>query len=509
MNVEENGDDEADMNMKSESTQQFPVCDITSVHDAYLAGLPRGVRIFAQNLEVLWDNVPDRASRFPLFRDSAGQHVALPFPGPERGAWPVQIVLNGGGAAQREYRVDGDPSVEVRWFRVRAYRLKREGGADWVVEETEELNPAESLSAYLEDLEARQTALLKDLCHILSDSGDPSSVDAIVLPNARLRPCYEIKQCARRECPAYGRTDNLRCWEINYTFCPQGANPQDPIGKLRQCDECQVYMRARSTLTERIDENINRLLHLIKVKYQETQDMYKVLQQTEKVTAVSELSLGILHEIKNPLSIILGRLDCLELEFPSLSQAEINEDLNVIHSHALRMRRLLEKPLDLARPSVGEFEPILINDIILEVLATSRKTLDRAGVEAKMVLDPQTPRIVGSRVQMQLVLLNLILNARDAMAAGGALTVTSRRQEASPGGVVVEIKDTGPGIPLEDLERIFSPFYSTKAENKGTGLGLAVTRRIVQQHGGQITAQSEPDDGATFRIWFPPESLSQ
>jgi signal transduction histidine kinase len=365
--------------------------------------------------------------------------------------------------------------------------------------------PSPTLDASLESIEESLDSVVRRLCGILSNDLDPASIQTIALPNARLRPCHEVKQCSRVDCPAYGRTDNLRCWEINRTFCPQGIDPKDALEKIRFCDECVVYRQARTDAKERIVENVNRLLFLTRLKYTEAQDLRALLQQSERVASTSEIALGVLHEIKNPLSIILGRLDCLGLELKDLSLADIGEDLNVIRNHALRMQRLSEGPLGLAHPAAGEIGLFSMNDIILETLAGTRKTLDRTGIEIKVDLDPRIPRILGSRPQIQQVLLNLVLNARDAMPNGGMLSVISLNQEGSAGGVIVEIRDTGGGIAVEHQERIFTPFFSTKAKHEGMGLGLAISRRILQQHHGRITVQSELNMGATFRIWLPGE----
>lgn len=491
--------------LRPKSSKNMPADAGAAMRNAYLVSQPRGVRIFSSDLRMLWDNLADRADRFPIFPNSKEAPTETPSPGPQRDVWPVQMVSRGESAAWRLYKAAGERPGEDRWFRVSAYRMAGGAGEEWVVEETEEVESASTPDACLESIETSLDSVVRRLCLILSNEQDPASIQTIALPNARLRPCHEIKQCSRVDCPAYGRTDNLRCWEINRTFCPQGIDPKDALEKMRFCDECVVYQKARTNAKERIDENINRLLHLTRLKYKEAQDLHDLLQQSERVAATSEISLGVLHEIKNPLSVILGRLDCLALELKDLSLADISEDLNVIRSHALRMQRLSEGPLGLVHSGPGEVGPFSINDAILEVLAETRKTLDRVKIEIKVDLDPQIPRIFGNRPQIQQVLLNLVLNARDAMPNGGVLSVLSRHQEGSVGGVIVEMQDTGGGIPAEHQERIFTPFFSTKAKHEGLGLGLAISRRILQQHYGQITAQSDPNRGATFRIWLPAE----
>jgi hypothetical protein len=137
---------------------------------------------------------------------------------------------------------------------------------------------------------------------------------------------------------------------------------------------------------------------------------------------------------------------------------------------------------------------------VRETAALVEHQMEKAGIRVGLELDPNLPMIRGNAGKLQQVFLNLLLNGRDAMDSGGALTV----QTASSGaGVRAEVRDTGPGIPQELLNRIFDPFFTTKATRRGTGLGLSITYGIVEEHGGQIVADSRPGEGAVFRLEFP------
>jgi hypothetical protein len=126
--------------------------------------------------------------------------------------------------------------------------------------------------------------------------------------------------------------------------------------------------------------------------------------------------------------------------------------------------------------------------------------MEKAGIKVQLDLEEQIPSIKGNAGKLQQVLLNLYLNARDAMGAGGTLTVRSRKQRDA---VRIEVIDTGHGIQPENLHRIFDPFFTTKAGRKGTGLGLSVTYGIVREHNGMIVVESQPGEGTRFQLEFP------
>jgi two-component system NtrC family sensor kinase len=163
-----------------------------------------------------------------------------------------------------------------------------------------------------------------------------------------------------------------------------------------------------------------------------------------------------------------------------------------------RLTEVTEQYLRMARLPKPQIAPEDLNELLESVLGFSREELERAGVEVDRRLDSEPPLALADEGQMRQVFLNLLRNSREAMEGGGRLTVTSR---ALAGEVEVVFADTGRGMSGDVQERIFEPFFSTK-EN-GTGLGLAVSRQIVQAHGGSIGCQSTPGQGSTFVIRLP------
>src|SRR5690606_10401196 len=156
--------------------------------------------------------------------------------------------------------------------------------------------------------------------------------------------------------------------------------------------------------------------------------------------------------------------------------------------------------LNLSRPSGGEMRQVDLNTAVTDVLALLEHQFRMHKVQVRRHLDGPAVMVRGVEYKLQQVFLNLFLNARDAMPRGGWLSVTSA---VSGSEALVEVADTGIGIPSEHIARIYDPFFTTKAEGRGTGLGLSVTYGIVQEHGGTLTCESDPQQGTPFRLVLP------
>jgi signal transduction histidine kinase len=208
------------------------------------------------------------------------------------------------------------------------------------------------------------------------------------------------------------------------------------------------------------------------------------------------------REVNNPLAIISSRIDVMlaDAEAQNLPP-EFLEDLKVVQRNALRVARIAHALRSFARQSPGEREPLDLNAVVEETLLLVRKPMTVEGVRITAALDPTLRSILGNSDTLQQVLLNLLTNAREAMVGGGEIRIETGPVPDRPDWVRVVVSDTGPGIAPEDLPRIFDPFYTTKAE--GTGLGLPISYRIVQEHQGTVDVQSEPGRGTTFILGFP------
>jgi len=235
------------------------------------------------------------------------------------------------------------------------------------------------------------------------------------------------------------------------------------------------------------------------------QDAQTALIQSEKMAAFGQLGAGIAHEVKNPLAGILG------LTQISLRKTEkgtlIHENLGIIEKETRRCTTIIQNLLKFARQERVAFEPVDINQIAQDAMAIVEHQLEMHKVKLKRNLAPALPTIQGNGNQIQQVLINLMINAQQAMEGNpGEVTVTTIGLNSSQ--VQVQVSDTGPGIP-EDLQaKIFEPFFTTKPVGKGTGLGLSVSYGIIKEHKGDIRVESSPEKGTTFKISFPVAGLS-
>jgi signal transduction histidine kinase len=226
------------------------------------------------------------------------------------------------------------------------------------------------------------------------------------------------------------------------------------------------------------------------------------LVQAAKLAAVGEMAAGIAHELNNPLTSVTGFAELALDGLPSESQTR--QDLEIVMREATRARDVVRRLLDFARQGESTRARASLNEVVEEVVALSRHLIHTNGVELKLDLEEDLPWVLMDSNQMKQVLLNLVHNALQAMPRGGEMLIST--QSASRGGrdwIKASVCDTGVGIPQMELARIFEPFYTTKGDRGGTGLGLSVTYGIVTDHGGQIEVESELDAGSKFTVWLP------
>jgi len=241
-----------------------------------------------------------------------------------------------------------------------------------------------------------------------------------------------------------------------------------------------------------------------------TQDQ---LQRQERLAAVGQLAAGIAHDFNNLMGVIVLYTELLGLT-PDLSTKN-QERLHVIHQQARQASNLIEQILDFSRRSVIEKQPLDLKPLAKEQVKLLQRTLPE-NVEIDLTWDSHDHTVLADPTRIQQILMNLAINARDAMPNGGNLTIDLTRLRVEPGQpppmpdvgpgnwVRLTVSDTGVGIPPDAIEHIFEPFFTTKEPGKGTGLGLAQVYGIVGQHGGQIGVQSLPEDGkTTFTIYLP------
>jgi len=227
--------------------------------------------------------------------------------------------------------------------------------------------------------------------------------------------------------------------------------------------------------------------------------------QTEKLSALGRMAAGIAHEINNPLAGVLIFSSNMLKKAPK--EGPFREGLEIIIQETLRCKAIIQALLEFSRPTEPKAALINANNVIARAVHLLENEFRLHHIRVEKDLSTQLPEVLIDENQIQQVLINLLLNAIQAIEEQGTVTI---RSYVSPDrrNVAIDVSDTGRGIPPENMSKIFEPFFSTKA--KGTGLGLAVTYGIVQKHGGHVYAFSQPEQGSRFTIELPiPSELHQ
>ena len=226
------------------------------------------------------------------------------------------------------------------------------------------------------------------------------------------------------------------------------------------------------------------------------------LRQSQKMEAVGQLAGGIAHDFNNILTAIMGYANLLQLEMAP--DDELLSSVDQILTAAERAANLTKGLLTFSRKQVVNLRPVDLNDIVLGMVNILRRLICE-DIELTVRVAPQRLSVIADQGQIEQVLMNLVMNSRDAMPHGGTLTISTgeRAGEGDVRWAVVTVADTGVGMNRTDRDKIFTPFFTTKEVGKGTGLGLAIVYGIVTQHQGRIEIESEPGAGATFRVLLP------
>jgi two-component system NtrC family sensor kinase len=224
------------------------------------------------------------------------------------------------------------------------------------------------------------------------------------------------------------------------------------------------------------------------------------LIQSRKMAAIGNLTAGIAHELNNPLNNIGITAEALIEEFDSWSTEDKLKMLRTIETQVERASNTVANLLDFTRRDESSFEAISINDVLTRTVKLMSNEINLNNTELDLQLSNNLPPVHGSAHNLQQVFLNLILNALQAMPDKGNLRIKSYAEDDS---VRIDVSDTGIGIPRENLDKIFDPFYTTKEVGKGTGLGLSVSYGIIKKHHGRVSVTSETGQGTTFSVILP------
>lgn len=266
--------------------------------------------------------------------------------------------------------------------------------------------------------------------------------------------------------------------------------------KRPQLDEGPFLSEERHLL-----DAVAKELLLIAEKYraaQEREQLQEQLRHADRLATIGQLSAGVAHELNEPLGGILGFAQ-LSQKHPDIPP-QVREDLEKIISASLHAREIVRKLMLFARQSPPEKTWLHLNLLIADGLYFIESRCRKSGIELVRKLDEDLPEITADPGQIYQVLINLAVNAIQAMPDGGRLTIQTAREGS---GIRLVVQDTGIGMSDEVLEKVFTPFYTTKDVGEGTGLGLSVVEGIVNSHGGSITVESRPGEGTKFGVYLP------
>ncbi len=247
-------------------------------------------------------------------------------------------------------------------------------------------------------------------------------------------------------------------------------------------------------------DSFNQMTSELKGREQALQDAQSALIQSEKLAALGQFSAGIAHEVKNPLA---GILAYAQLALRKLTPTDaLFESLETIEKETRRCKKIMENLLKFARQEKVQFQITDVNRVVEDTAAIADHQLGLHKVRLEKELEPNLPAILGDANQLEQVLMNLLINAQQAMEGrSGSVKIATR---LAPGDrIEIQVRDTGPGIPEEIQAKIFEPFFTTKPAGKGTGLGLSVSYGIIKNHKGEIRFESGAGQGTTFTISLP------
>lgn len=259
----------------------------------------------------------------------------------------------------------------------------------------------------------------------------------------------------------------------------------------RRNDEIGIAGRAFNYLCERL-ENAQR----------QRDKAEQAVRHSERLAAVGQMAAGIGHEINNPLMNIMSLASLIEQSLPGDSNAETRQDLKTLQDEGQRCARIVQGILNFARANQPVYTDFNLNKLIDETLSLLRHRVSASGLKFETHMTRELS-MQGDANQLQQVLVNVLINAIHASPEGGLIRIETEREDEF---VRVAISDQGSGVKPEDVSRIFNPFFTTKPEGQGTGLGLSVSYGIVRKHGGNISVENRPDGGATVQILLPLEA---
>lgn len=285
------------------------------------------------------------------------------------------------------------------------------------------------------------------------------------------------------------------------------------FGRDTKCNPCLAdqVLQTGKTAYQQCRTRFNRVLDIFAYPaYTEKEEPYGVTYYAKDVTrfvdsikfvSLGEMSAGVAHELNSPLTAIVGNAQLLLRETPpSDPHYQLIKDIN---NCGMRCQRIIQNLLTFSRQEEYTFEPVQINDVVESALSLIQYQVEKSKIKLTRRLQPDLPPILGNAHSLEQILINLLLNAKDAVEQKENAEISIATMIRPENFITVEVRDNGCGIEPGHIPHIFDPFYTTKKVGKGTGLGLSVSLGIAQSHGGIIDVESSPGEGSCFSLILP------
>jgi two-component system NtrC family sensor kinase len=267
---------------------------------------------------------------------------------------------------------------------------------------------------------------------------------------------------------------------------------------IRSGDEIEALAITFNSMADSLMEYSRSLEMKVEERTEKIKEVERKLMQAEKLAAIGFLGAGVAHEINNPISVVVTRLELIRRSLAKGEIGKAQKDLEVVLRHAQRIGKIAGNLLTFSRNKPGDMGPVNLNESVMSVVDLIEYPIVTKGIRLALELGGALPMAWANAAGMEQVIYNIIYNAYQALGSGGVITVSTKKAGADA--LEMEISDNGPGIPPEILSHIFEPFFTTKEVGRGSGLGLSISYGLVRDFGGAIEVHSLPGAGAAFTV---------